>query len=87
MPTKLPRRMDDLYHLLIGEGDVSVVALFEAMNPTKTRKDATRRVHGTLYAQVWIGTYVRRLNKKIAPDGLAVVPGQMKRTYRLTSTR
>lgn len=88
---KLSPRMADLYRLLLGKGDVPVVELYASMmpgmKPDVARRKGRERVHGTLYAQVWIGTYISRLNKRLATQGLRVEPGQIKRTYRLVSTR
>lgn len=61
-----------LYERLQGCGDVSIDELFEAVGG----KDGRHR-------QSWLGPYITRLNRRLAPHHLAVRPGDLKRTYRL----
>ena len=74
--TKLPRRQQDLYDLLAGKGDVSITELYEAMGGPN-EGDAR-------YAQQWLGSYITKLNRRLAARGLRVTPGRIKNTYALT---
>lgn len=74
-PLKLPKRAFQLYDLLAGNGDVDIDALFAAMGGPAPSDPQ--------YRQRWLGAYITDLNRRIAPHGQRVIPGQLKRTYCL----
>jgi len=73
----LPPRQRALFGSLKGCGDVHIDVLFAAVDGP-----AQRYVTPTMRRR-WIGSYLTRLNRRLAGHGLAVQPGEMKRTYRL----
>lgn len=81
---KLARRQQELYDLLLSRGDVAIDTLYDCMGGPEGRSTLTR---GRSYAQAWLGGYVTRLNRKLAGHDLKVEPGDLKRTYRLVSTK
>lgn len=59
--------------------DVDIIDMWNALRP-----DATVPLCSyTRYTQVYVGAFVARINKKITPTGHRVIPGRLKRTYRL----
>lgn len=81
MSNRLPARQRQLYDLLLGQGDVPIRDLFQAMGGPTTMDDTNRN------RQAWLSPYVRRLNRRLDAEGLVVTPGQLKQTYRLLSNR
>jgi hypothetical protein len=76
--TKLPARTQQLYDLLFGRGEVLVTDIYAAMGGPA---EAT-------YTQAqWLGPYITRLNRRLAKHGQKIVPGDLKRTYRLVKLR
>ena len=57
-------------------GDVHIDTLFEAV-------DGPAHVRSPRQRQQWLGSYLTRLNRRLRPYGIAVRPGDLKRTYRL----
>ena len=76
--TQLPRRQKQLYDILVGRGEVAVLDIYRAMNPS----DADHR-DDPRWAHQWLGIYVSRANRKLAERGLRIQPGERKLTYTL----
>jgi len=69
----LPPALSKLYSALVGRGDVPIDDLYRLMFERDPPKDAQQR----------LGSYIVKLNRRLVAKGLAVKPGQIKRTYRL----
>ena len=65
-----------LFDVVRGAGDVSIDALFKAI-------EGPGHLRSTRQKQRWLGSYLTRLNRRLAPHRMAVRPGDLKRTYRL----
>lgn len=76
MSSKLPLRCQQIFDCLSGRGDVPAQELCRAIE-----KD----ISAFSDAQMYLGSYITRLNRRIRGNGLQVIPGSMKGTYRLTS--
>jgi hypothetical protein len=76
MTIELPKRCQQLYDALAGEGDVPFAVLCEAIDANL----------GPTASQQWLGPYVTRLNRRLKAHGLTVKPGAIKGTYRLIVT-
>ena len=77
-PLELPKREQDLYDLLVGQGDVHIAALYEAMGGPEDRDPP--------YRQQWLGPYISRLNRRLKNLKMRVRPGQARETYCLSLT-
>lgn len=75
---RLPRRQKALYDRLVGRGDVGIFDLYAAVTGRACAQPSR-------YAQTYISPYVRRLNRRLAAQGLKVEPGALKQTYRLVA--
>lgn len=74
MTIQLPQRLQQLYDSLAGQGDVQIDLLCRAVDANLENTPG----------QQWLGPYITRLNRRIKARGLAVKPGALKGTYRLT---
>lgn len=71
------RHQRALFEALRSNGDVSIDILFQAIDgPGERYVTPTER-------RRWIGSYITRLNRRLAPHRLTIKPGDLKRTYRL----
>lgn len=76
---RLPgRRQRALFTALKSNGDVAIDDLFKAAGGPQDRYPMHRG------RQQYLGKYLNVLNRRLAAHGLAVRPGERKRTYRLT---
>lgn len=73
---QLPAQQQVLFDLLRNAGDVSIDKLFEAIDGSSEYEGVAR--------QQWLGSYITRMNRRLRAHRLAVRPGALKRTYRLT---
>lgn len=73
---KLPRQQQVIVDLLMNSGDVSIKTVFDAIGGPRDYYTNRRR-------QQYLQTYIRAANRHLAERGLAIRPGEMKRTYRL----
>jgi len=71
-----------LYAMLKRSGDVSFLDIYSELGGDPARRTEID-ARGRHYAQSWVSTSIRRLNKRLAPVGLRVVPGRVRRTYCL----
>ena len=76
MPIELPRQQAAIYGVLYNAGDVAISDILNALGI-----DAAN----TTFDQQFLGSYITRLNRRLKAHKQRVVPGRMKRTYRLVS--
>lgn len=58
--------------------NVSITTIYFVMRVKGTVEVTTRR------KQQAVGSIISRLNKQLRPEGYEIVPGELKRTYKLT---
>ena len=75
--TNLPPAQQRLFDALKGQGDVKIDVIFAAVYPDWPEAEPR-------YKQQRLGPVITRLNRRIAKDRMAVKPGDIKSTYRLT---
>lgn len=82
MKSDLSPRQQQLYDLLLNQGDVPLKTLYEALKTPASRPYTAR------WASQWMSKPIALLNRKLARRGLRVVPGALlKHSYRLTITQ
>jgi hypothetical protein len=70
--------MARLYGALQLDTDVAIASLLEALDVSAPERPASA-------VQQYVGSYVSRLNRRLKAKGQRVIPGQLKRTYRLVN--
>ena len=68
----LPAQLQKLYNALFGQGDVPFQHLFDLLGLMEGRNP-----------QQALGPYIVRLNRRLKAHKMRVVPGRLKKTYRL----
>lgn len=76
----------DLYDLLKRNGDTHFQDIYRTLGGPPGKIDE-RDTKGRWYAQSWVSTYIRKLNRHLRLVGQEIVPGRLRQTYVLTSTR
>lgn len=79
---KLTRRQQDLFDLIADRGEVDVNHLYACYYGRRPKIE----VSPIRYAQIRMGPPISRLNRKLRRQGMLVEPGQIKGSYRLTSS-
>jgi hypothetical protein len=79
---KLPRQLQALYDDLRTGSDVPIDALFLTIGGDSDLLGQQDERSRSL-VQSRLGSYITRLNRRLAAHNLRVQPGQLKRTYRL----
>lgn len=77
----LPPKMQALYDVMPQDGkDVAMLKMFVAVKGDLT--DEPQR-----HVQQHLGSYITRLNRRLAKQKKRIEPGRMKGTYRLVSAK
>lgn len=82
----LPRCQQLLFDLLIGRGDVEIATLYLGLGGPSEKLGLVDS-GGRSYAQSWLSTYIRNLNRSLehAGSALRVKVGEKRRHYRLVA--
>lgn len=76
---RTPHRLQQLYDLLVGKGDVAIDELYHRMAGPPTNDPQ--------FPQRWLSPYISRLNRRLRTVHREVIPGDLKQTYRLVVTK